>query len=137
MTNTKNSEEKTSKKIRYLMKRMAHNRNLDKSTRIDEENKNSTIGKYFLCKLCVTSQIYLELYKANWIMKLEPQKVQDLISTMALELHKNSKPINCDKFSKITARLPYFFGRITHCSYFIYHFFGTWNFDVLLFSTFL
>jgi len=88
---------------------MAHKRNLEKSTRIDEENKNRSTGKIFLCKLCVTSQIYLELYKANWNMKLEPQKVQDLISTMTLELHKNSKPINCDKFGKITARLPYFF----------------------------
>jgi len=52
------------------MKRMAHQRNLEKSTRIDEEKKNRTTGKIFLCKLCLTSQIYLELYKANWIMKL-------------------------------------------------------------------
>jgi len=39
MTNTKNIEEKTSKKIRYSMKRQVHKRNLEKSTRIDEENK--------------------------------------------------------------------------------------------------
>ena len=96
------------------MKRIAHKRNLEKSTRIDDENKNRTTGKIFLCKLCVTSQIYLELYKANLIIKLEPQKFQDLISKMALELHKNSKPINCGKVCKITARLSYFFGRITH-----------------------
>jgi len=51
MTNTKNTEEKTSKKIRYSMKRMAHDRNLEKSTRIDEENKNRTSGKYF-CANC-------------------------------------------------------------------------------------
>jgi len=68
---------------------MAHKRNLKKSTGIDEENKNRTTG-FFLYKLCVTLQIYLELYKANWIMKFKPQKVQDLISTMELELHKNS-----------------------------------------------
>jgi len=42
----------------------------------------------FLYKLCVNLQIYLELYNANWIMKFKPQKVQDLISTMALELQK-------------------------------------------------
>jgi len=53
MTNTKNSGEKTSKKIRYSMKRMAHNRNLEKSTRRDEENKKQNYWKIFLCKLCV------------------------------------------------------------------------------------
>jgi len=78
---------------------MAHKRNLKKSTRIDEENKNRTIG---------TLQIYLELKKANWIIKFKPMKVQDLISTMALESHKNRAPINFDKFCKITATLPYF-----------------------------
>ena len=52
------------------MKRKVHKRNLEKGTRIDEEKKNRTTEKIFLCKLCVTSQIYLELYKANWIMKL-------------------------------------------------------------------
>jgi len=31
------------------MKRMAHNRNLEKSTRIDEENKNRTTGIFFFC----------------------------------------------------------------------------------------
>jgi len=71
--------------------------------------------EFFFYKLCVTLHIYLELYNANWIMKLKPQKVQDLFSTMALELHKNNKPINCDKFCKITTRLPYFFSaEITH-----------------------
>ena len=103
---------------------MAHKRNLEKSTRIDEENKNRTTEKKNSYKLCVTLQIYLELYNANWIMKFKLQKVQDLISTMALELHKNSKPINCDKFCKITARLPYFFvpelhtGRISFIIFF-------------------
>jgi len=56
----------------------------------------------------VTLEIYLELYNENWIMKFKPQKFQDLISTMALELHKNIAPINWDKFCKMTARLPYF-----------------------------
>jgi len=56
----------------------------------------------------MTLQIYLELYNANWIMKFKPKKVEDLISTMALELLKNIAPINWDKFFKITARLPYF-----------------------------
>ena len=73
----------------------------------------------------MTLQIYLELYNANWIMKFKPQKVQDLISTMALELHKNSKPINCDKFCKSTARLLYFFRQnytldVFHLSFFLY-----------------
>ena len=85
---------------------MTHKRNLEKSTRIDEEKKELL---EFFYKLCVTLQIYLELYNANWIMNFKPQKFQYLISTMALKLHKNSKPINCDKFCKITARLPYFF----------------------------
>jgi len=83
---------------------MAHKRNLKKSTRIDEENKNRTTG--ILCKLCVTLQIYLELKKANWIMKFKPMKVQDLISIMALESYKYSASINFDKFCKITAALP-------------------------------
>jgi len=47
MTNSKNNEQKTSKKIRYSMKKKAHKRDLKKSTRIDEENKNRTTGKYF------------------------------------------------------------------------------------------
>jgi len=70
-------------------------------------------------------------------MKLEPQKVQDLISIMALKLLKNSKPINCDKFSKITARLMYFFRQ--NYTRFVFHlsFFCTLNFEVLIFSTFL
>jgi len=56
-------------------------------------------------------------------MKFKPMKVQDRISTMALESHKNIAPINCDKFFKITATLPYFCARITHWTYLIYHFF--------------
>jgi len=106
MTNSKNSEEKTIKKNKVLNYKMAHKRNLEKSTRVDEENKNRTTG--ILCKLCVTLQIYLELKKSNWIMKFKPMKVQDLISTIALESYKNIAPINCDNFCKITATLPYF-----------------------------
>jgi len=45
MTNSKSKEEKTSKKIRYSMKKEAHKRDLKKSTRVDEENKNKTTGK--------------------------------------------------------------------------------------------
>ena len=73
-----------------------------------KKTKNRTTGIFFY-KLYMTLQIYLELYDANWIMKFKPQKVQDLISTMALELLKNIVPINWDKFCKITARLPNFF----------------------------
>jgi len=52
MTNSKSIEKKkTSKKIRYSMKKKAHKRYLKKSTRVDEENKNRTTGKYF----CVNS----------------------------------------------------------------------------------
>jgi len=73
----------------------------------------------------VTLHIYLELKKANWIMKFKPMKVQDLISTMALESHKNSAPINFDKFCKITASLPYFLCQnytldVFHLSFFLY-----------------
>jgi len=53
MTNSKNNEQKTSKKIRYSIQKKAHKRYLKKSTRVDEENKNRAIGKYFLCKLCL------------------------------------------------------------------------------------
>jgi len=53
MTNSKSNEEKTSKKIRYSMKKKAHKRDLKKSTRLDEENKNRTTEKIFLCKLCL------------------------------------------------------------------------------------
>jgi len=52
MTNTKNSEEKTSKKIRYSMKRKAHKRNLEKSTRIDEENKKIELLEKYFCANC-------------------------------------------------------------------------------------
>jgi len=51
MTNSKINEEKTSKKIRYSMKKKAHKRDLKKSTRLDEENKNRTTGN-FLCANC-------------------------------------------------------------------------------------
>jgi len=47
MTNSKSNEEKTSKKIRYSMEKKAHKRDLKKSTRVDEENKNRTTEKYF------------------------------------------------------------------------------------------
>jgi len=51
MTNSKINEEKTSKKIRNSMKKKAHKRDQKKSTRVDEENKNRTTGKYF-CANC-------------------------------------------------------------------------------------
>jgi len=103
---------------------MGHKRNLEKSTRVDEKNKKNKTTK-ILCKLCVTLQIYLEQKKSNWIMKFKPMKVQDLISTMALESHKNSAPINCDKFFKITATLLYFLCQnytpdVFHLSFFLY-----------------
>ena len=47
MTNSKSNEEKKSKKIRYSIKKKAHRRDLKKSTRVDEENKKRTTGKYF------------------------------------------------------------------------------------------
>jgi len=53
MTNSKSNEEKTSKKIRYSMKKKAHKRDLKKSTRVDEENKKQNYWKIFLCKLCL------------------------------------------------------------------------------------
>jgi len=105
---------------------MTHKRNLKKSTNRWRKQKNRTTGIfYFFYKLCVTLQIYLELYNANWIMKFKPQKVQDLISTVALELHKKSKLINCDKFCKMTARLPYFLCQnytldVFHLSFILY-----------------
>jgi len=42
MTNSKNNEEKTIKKNKVLNEKMAHKRNLEKSTRVDEENKTRT-----------------------------------------------------------------------------------------------
>ena len=45
MTNSKSNEEKTSKKIRYSMKNKPHKRDLKKTIRVDEENKNRTTGK--------------------------------------------------------------------------------------------
>ena len=123
MTNSKNNEEKTIKKIRYSMKRR-HTKETQRKA-LEQMKKTKTELLDFFYKLCVTLQIYLELYNANWIMKFKPQKVQDLISTMALELHKNSKPNSCDKFFKITARLPYFLCQnytldVFHLSYFLY-----------------
>ena len=52
MTNSKINEEKTSKKITYSMKKKAHKRDLKKSTRVDEENKNRATGKYFFYANC-------------------------------------------------------------------------------------
>ena len=96
--------------------------------RIDEENKNRTTGivkkKTKNWNLCVTSKIYLERYNANWNLKFKPLKLQDVISLWALESHKNSIPINCDKFPKITATWLFFQSQnFTLCSYFLYHFF--------------
>jgi len=48
MTNSKNSEEKTSNKNKVLNWRMAHKKNLKKSTRIDEENKKQNYRNFFL-----------------------------------------------------------------------------------------
>jgi len=59
MTNKKNSEEKRSKKIRYSMKRKVHKRNLEKSTRIDEENKNRTTEKNIFVQ---TVRDFIDLY---------------------------------------------------------------------------
>jgi len=53
MTNSNINEEKTSKKIRYSMKKKAHKRDLEKSTKLDEENKKQNYWKIFLCKLYV------------------------------------------------------------------------------------
>ena len=60
-------------------------------------------------------------------------RFKDLSSTMALELLKNSKPINWDKFSKITARLPYFFRQnytlfVFDLSFFLYFEFWSTSF---------
>jgi len=41
------------------MKKKAHKRDLKKSTRVDEENKNRTIGKYFV-------QTVLDIYRFIW-----------------------------------------------------------------------
>jgi len=43
MTNSKNNEQKTSKKIRYSMQKKAHKRYLKKSTRVDEEKKKTEL----------------------------------------------------------------------------------------------
>jgi len=61
MTNSKSNGEKTRKKIRYSMKKKTHKRDLKKSTRLDEENKNRTTGKFIFyanCAKCLL--IYLE-----------------------------------------------------------------------------
>ena len=52
MTNSKSNGEKTRKKIRYSMKKKTHKRDLKKSTRLDEENKNRTTGKKYFCANC-------------------------------------------------------------------------------------
>ena len=126
MTNSKNNEKKTIKKYKVLNEKKAHKGNREKSTRVDEENKNRNTGivkKKKNWNLCVTSKIYLECYNANWNLKCKPLKLQDFISLWAVESHKNSIPIKCDKFPKITAASPFFQSQnFTLCSYFIYHF---------------
>jgi len=74
---------------------------------LDEENQKTVLVEFFY-KMCVTLKIYAKLNIANWKMKFKPLKVQDLISKLALESHKNSALINCDKFFKITAASPYY-----------------------------
>jgi len=59
---------------------------------------------------------------------------------MALELLKNSKPINYDKFCKITARLLYFFRQnytlfVFYLSYFLYFEFWSTYFFLLFYNT--
>jgi len=69
MTNTKNREEKTSKKIRYSMKRKAHKRDLEKSTRLDEKKKNKTTGKNIFVQ--TVRDVYRFICNdINWVMKL-------------------------------------------------------------------
>jgi len=58
--------------------------------------------------MCVTLQIYGKVDNANWKFKFKPLKLQDPISIWALESHKNSIPINYDKFPKITVASPFF-----------------------------
>jgi len=76
-------------------------------------------------KLCVTLQIYLELYNANWIMKFKPHRVQDLISTMALELHKQVSQLIVINFAKSLPDYRIFFspelhtGRISFITFFV------------------
>ena len=44
MTNSKNNEKKTIKKYKVLNEKKAHKGNREKSTRVDEENKNRNTG---------------------------------------------------------------------------------------------
>ena len=96
-----------------------------------------TVLLEFWYKMCVTLKIYAKLNKANWKLKFKPQKVQDPISNLALELHQNSVSINCDKFFKITAASLFFQSQnFTLYTYLIYHFFVFCFFLYFFFSLF-
>ena len=97
-----------------------------------------TVLLEFWYKTCVTLKIYAKLNKANWKLKFKPQKVQDLISNLALELHQNSAPINCDNFSKSLPLHCFSRVRILHSvriSFII--FFCILSFSILIFLTLL
>ena len=101
-----------------------------------KKTKKQATGKYFF------TQIVLDVHWFNWndIKRTGlwnfNHKLQDLISKMALELLKNSKPINWDKFFKIAARLPYFFRQ--NCTLFVFYlsFFLLWIFEYFFFLLF-
>jgi len=101
---------------------MAHKRILKKSTRIDEENKNRTTGIFFLN--CAW------LYKFIWncimqtgLWNLNHRKFKILSQQWHWNYTKIVSQLIVINFSKSLSDYHIFCARITHWTYFIYHFF--------------
>ena len=116
---------------------MTHKRNLEKSTRIDEENKNRTTGIFIFLINCAW------LYRFIWncimqtgLWNLNHRKFKILSQQWHWNYTKTVSQLIVINFAKSLPDYCIFCTRITHWTYFIYHFFCTWNFDVLLFSNF-
>ena len=88
-----------------------------------KKTKNRTT-RIFFYKLCVTLQIYLELYNAKWIMKFKPQQVKILSQQWHWNYTKTVSQLIVINFVKSLPE-PYFYRQnytldVFHLSFFLY-----------------
>jgi len=106
------------------MKRMVHKRNLEKSTRIDEEKqKNTTTGKYFGTNCAWLHKFIWNYIKRTELWNCNHSKFKMLSQQWHWNYTKTISQLIAINFAKLLPDYRIFFGRITHWSYFIYHFF--------------
>ena len=129
-------KKRKSRKLRYSIKRMTHKRNLKKNTRIDEENKNRTTGFFFFINCAWLYRFIWNCIMQNGLWNLNHRNFKILSQPWHWNYTKTVSQLIVINFAKSLPDYRIFCAKITHWTYFIYHFFCTWNFDVLLFSTF-